>query len=674
MSRKYPGFSTSELHPYETDNMKIALEIAQEGIVLLENDGSLPLDPAIPIALFGSGATQTIKGGTGSGDVNERSSISVFSGLELEGFKVENQYWLNQYETDFYEQRESWKNQVLKKANDNPGDLDTLIEAYLTTPFIRPTGAIPECNKENVNNTAIFVLSRQAGEGADRSSGKGDFLPSDEEVQFLKVLRSQYQKLILILNTGGPMDLTTIKSIGMNAILSMGQAGMCGGQAVAQILKGTISPSGKLASTWAYHYSDYPGADNFLQSDDQKEIYEEGIWVGYRYFDAWKIPVLYPFGHGLSYTSFNIAYLKAEVNCQKDSQPQLIFTFSVSNTGNFSGKETVQLYVFLPDSDLRKEPKRLCAYAKTSLLCPGESETLQLTVSAESLTSFSEKEHQYILDPGAYIFAVGDSSANLQPVFRLNLQDFVPLLTVRPCCTPIYNIKENIPDAIPEFEGTLPYANLCSSDFQQNKADYTCLDSIPEEVFSILDQLDDNQLGRLACGDPSQGQDSDETFGDSGKSIPGAAGETSSCALPLLNSLVLADGPAGLRLAPQYQVSADGIIHKPTFVETVERGIFSRHKDNPEEKTFYQYCTAFPVGTIVAQTWNRDLASLFGKAVAKEMIIFGVDLWLAPGMNIQRNPLCGRNFEYYSEDPLLSGLTAAAVVNGVQQFPNAVQQ
>lgn len=662
----FTGTTSQEPEAYEKIHGEIARRAAEEGIVLLKNEEHLlPLKKGSKLALFGSGASRTVKGGTGSGDVNERKSISIFEGLKDAGFLITMEKWLREYEEEYKRKRLEWKEEILEKTRSGTD----FFTAYSTSPFQVPAG--PEIYTTDAD-VAVFVLARNAGEGADRRAEKGDYFLSDEEYMLLSDICDKYEKVILLLNSGGVVDLSFLEKFPkIQAVLTVSQPGQEGGTAVADVISGLVSPGGKLTDTWAVSYNDYPNAGTFSHNNGniEKEKYEEGIYVGYRYFDTFEIPVRYGFGYGLSYASFtiNTAWIETSEN------GEVRVKVKVRNSSQeFSGKEVVQLYVSLPVGKLEKEFRRLCAFSKTRILAPKEEETIELTFDAQTLASFDESRAAWILEPGCYGIYVGSSlgESTLEGILKVKQEKVLaetehicPLReTLEELSAPTDKVRKRYEALVNNSENVPCF----SYDLVGNHTVRYCYDDkeTEDEASRITRELSEDQLISLAVGDPGKGQGSN--LGAAGISVPGSAGETSSCAAGQgVKAIALADGPAGLRLSQNYAVS-DGKVQMLPFEAAIERGFLY---DGPELEgdIYYQYCTAFPVGTLLAQTWNEELIQEVGNAVGEEMERFKVTLWLAPGMNIHRNPLCGRNFEYYSEDPFLSGKIAAAMTKGVQK-------
>lgn len=683
-NRTFTGSTSDAVTKREQENREIARRAASEGFVLLKNDGHLlPLAAKGKIGLYGAGAVKTIKGGTGSGDVNERDCVSICQGLKAAGYEVTSDAWLSSYETIYADARQAWKEEVLRKLKQYDGNF---FQAYSTTPFVVPCGDSidEEAAKADGADVAVFVLSRIAGENADRHDTEGDYFITKEEKSLLAQISASYDSVVLVINTGGLIDLAfTEEFTNIKSIVQFMQAGQEGGSAFADIMSGAVNPSGKMTDSWAYTYLDYPNARTFSHKNGNTdtEKYEEGIFVGYRYFDTFDVPVRYGFGFGLSYTEFSVVGTGVSASGLGTDQPKISVTASVKNTGNtYAGKEVAEVYVSCPQNGMPKEYRRLAGFAKTRLLSPGENQDLTITFPLYQLASYHEDRSAWILEAGTYGIWVGNSLESASLSATISLDADVVMVQCESICERKEDLKELIPDAgkMKEKEAAwkslaeslkLPDLSVCADQIVTETVAYPEHSGVTEgKAGEIVSTLSEEQLIALATGDPGKGQEN--ALGSAGLTVPGAAAETSSAAIESpwnVASMVLADGPAGLRLHKTYQV-VDGKINKGSFLQAFEGGFFA-DPEEPEGTTYYQYCTALPVGTLLAQTWDVNLLKEAGEMIGREMELFNVTLWLAPGMNIHRNPLCGRNFEYYSEDPLLSGMMASAITLGVQKVP-----
>ena len=682
--RTFNGTTSPEVTQRETDHRKIAREAAAAGFVLLENkDHVLPLAKGSKVGLYGAGAIRTIKGGTGSGDVNERDSVNIFQGMKNAGYDVTSSEWLEDYDKCYVQARLDWKNEIFTKMN---GDDAKFFDVYSATPFFVPAGNPIDEEKAAADgaDTAFFVLARIAGENKDRFDTEGDYFISKEEKAILAQVSKCYKNVVLVINTGGLMDLAFVEEFdNIRSVLQYVQAGQEGGNAFADVVSGDVTPSGKMTDTWAKDYYDYPGADvySYKSGDLFKEKYEEGIFVGYRYFDTFEVPVRYSFGYGMSYTEFEIRTDDIRVSGRGMINPKVSVTVTVTNTGDtYAGKEVVQIYASCPQGKLVKEFRRLAGFGKTKLLAPKESQTMTITFPLYQLTSYEEESASWILEPGMYGIWVGNDLNTSVLSGALELDE----KAVMTACENICPLKEKLNEITPDAEKVqareaawqnevkekrMSVIELKAAEFPTEKVDYQPVpEELPGKAGKIVESLSVDQLALLATGDPGRAQGN--ALGSAGISVPGAAAETSPCASEEpwnVTTIALVDGPAGLRLKKEYQVD-NGEIVASDFLAALEGGFFCP----PQEKRgtiYYQFCTAIPVGTLLAQSWDVELIKRVGEMIGHEMELFNVTLWLAPGMNIHRNPLCGRNFEYYSEDPLLAGMMAGAMTLGVQKVP-----
>ncbi len=682
--RTFTGTTSDGVTSRELANRKLARRAAAEGFVLLKNEGHfLPVEKNSKIALYGAGAVKTIKGGTGSGDVNERDCVSICQGMKQAGFIITSEKWLDSYAALYDQARLEWKEAIMKRVEEYDGNF---FRAYSSIPFTMPCGSPldMEAARADDADTAVFVLSRIAGENKDRHDEAGDYYITEEEKALLSQVSEAYENIVLVINTGGLVDLAfTEEFTNIRSILQFMQAGQEGGSAFADVITGEVTPSGKMTDSWAMTYGDYPNSCTFSykNGNTDTEKYEEGIYVGYRYFDTFDIPVRYCFGYGLSYTEFDICPGSITVDGMGTEKPEVTARAAVKNNGSqYSGREVVQVYVSCPQGRLPKEYRRLAGFGKTRLLKPQETQDMKITFPLYQLASYSEERSAWILEAGTYGIWTGNSLNDARLAGTLTLDEDAVMVQCSHICELKEELKELVPDEakmrakeekwLKEAE-SLKVQNIAikAEDILTETVEYS---SIPDEFSGrageIVNTLSEEQLIQLATGDPGKGQGN--ALGSAGLTVPGAAAETSgAAALEPWNvaSMVLADGPAGLRLNKTYQV-VDGKIKQEDFLKSFEGGFFAPESEK-EGTTYYQFCTAIPVGTLLAQTWDTELVNEIGEMIGHEMELFNVTLWLAPGMNIHRNPLCGRNFEYYSEDPLLAGIMASAMTLGVQKVP-----
>ena len=663
----------------EREHAALVRQLAPQGMVLLENDGTLPLAGPERLALYGRGVRHTVRGGTGSGDVNARETVTVEEGFKKAGFTLTSGPWLDALDRELAA-AEKVHEEELAAAMKAGGKSPIII--YFEHPFVAPPEPVIPAE---TGDLAVYVISRNSGEGKDRSAEPGDYYLSGREEENLRTLRKSYRRLVVVLNVGGVMDTAFLRDLKPNALLHMSQAGAGGGDALADALLGLTPPSGRLTDTWALGYGDYPSSATFGKNDGDldREPYGEDIFVGYRYFDTFGKEVAYPFGYGLDYTDFRLTCAGAEAD-----KRGLRIRAKVENVGSRPGRFVAQAYATPPAGHLAKPLQTLIAYGKTRLLQPGESQELELTCTLRELASFCEKKSAWVLEPGEYILRLGRHSRDSHVAAVLRLDDLAVLETVGRFMKPEEELKLLRPD-----ERTKPIrfpgeeAEKAAAPVLELKAgDIPCIRRA--WVKPILPRprkeavtLEDVSLGRRTALEWAV-QQTDEALaglvvgaggnqsmvGSASVHVPGAAGETGSH-IPGVPPMILADGPAGLRLTPHFQLLKNGKILQLENRFAALMGEDPEKEDTTGAEDYYQYATAIPIATLLAQSWDTELVKACGRLVGKEMEKFGVTLWLAPGMNIHRNPLCGRNFEYYAEDPLVAGYTAAAMTLGVQETP-----
>ena len=652
---------TEEPNQRELDNRQVAYEAACEGMVLLKNDGALPFTSK-KVALYGPGAQRTIKGGTGSGEVNERHSVSILEGMENRGFEILSKKWIADYETFYEKAHAAYREEKKKRLNflKVSSIMDMLFDN-----FRLPVG--PAITEVADTDSCVYVLSRQAGEGGDRKPEPGDYYLTEEEKAAIAFCASHYEKFVLVINCGSSMDMGFLEEIpGINAVLYICQPGTEGGNAVADLLSGAVTPSGKLTDSWAKQYTDIPFAMEYgaLNGDLKKEYYREGIYVGYRYFDSFGVEPAFPFGFGLSYTEFQTECLQVAVEGR-----QILLQAKVTNVGTaFSGKEVVQLYVSAPEGRLHKEYQSLAAFEKTKLLSCGDSQVVELSFDLGELASYRQEDNCFVLEQGDYVLRLGNSSRNTFPAAVVHLPREVIVSRHQEIC-PMQQPMEELQAPARESED-LTGAIRCDMDpdaFVTVVHDYAqpgiCRDI---RVRQWLKKLTVPDMVDIVVG---VGQLQNRH----GFTLPGAVGVTTSKFWNKgLANVALCDGPAGLRIQSRSTVDAKGRVKPVEMAMSVYEYIPTPVKkhlvgDVKKDVPLYQFTTAFPASNCMAQTWNTALMERFGDAIYREMKEFGCTFWLAPAMNIHRNPLCGRNFEYLSEDPRLTGMLAAAITRGVQQ-------
>ncbi len=652
----------------ELENAAFSRKAAAQGMVLLKDSGQvLPLQTEDTVAVFGRTQIDTIKGGTGSGNVNCKYVVNVLDGLKSANVKV------NKELADTYT---AWC-----KANpiDNGGGSMWGSGFHYNPEMPLTEEAVQKA--AGTSSKAVVVIGRISGENSDLTAEKGNYFLTDDEQEMIDKVTANFNEVIVILNVGGVMDTSFINDK-ISAVVYMSQAGQEGGNAVADVLTGKVNPSGKLSTTWGETLEDYASSKNFGASEKDENgktqvIYNDDIYVGYRYFDTFNITPKYEFGFGLSYTDFEINTDSVNV---KDLNVEVKAT--VKNTGSVSGKEVVQIYYSAPDGKLEKPYQQLAAYAKTKELAPKESQQLTLRYKLTDMASFYTPTASFILEKGDYIVRVGNSSRNTKVGGVITIGDIGKRQAIEQVDNRLEPNKEI--NAISK-DGVTPYsyaeetaeiaaakqhaiivdtskisiknsANTITDDPEEMvvaEADkgktYTLVDVAEKKATleQVVAQMSEDELGKFAGGHTAEDDDpGGAVVGNSAREVLGAAGESWACDKYKMPATVFADGPAGIRLTQAVDKDGDKVID------------------------FEQNCTAFPIGTLLAMTWDVDLVREFGERVSAEMLEYNVDCWLAPGMNIHRNPLCGRNYEYYSEDPTLTGTIGASVTKGIQEDRN----
>ena len=593
---------------------------AADGAVMLENNGILPLKDGTRVALFGITGYESHYVGYGSGgDVNRPYAVSF-----ADGIKNCDRLTLDPTIESIYRE---WN----KKNPINNG-------FWGHWPFYFPEMPLDNTaveNARNKNEVAVAVIGRAAGESRDCKLQKGSYYLADDEIAMLDALAEEFDDIVILLNIGGIFDMSWIEKYKkvIGAILIVWQGGMEGGNAAADLLCGKAYPSGRLTDTIAKRYENYPSSANFGGKDFNE--YKEDIYVGYRYFETFaKSKVLYPFGYGLGYTEFEIS-----ANAVEKSNDKFIFNVSVKNIGNTIGREVVQLYLSKPCGKLGNPEKILVAFVKTAELKSGESETIELIVEKNQLASYNESKSAYITESGKYEFFLGKSIRENEAVFTFEQgEDEIDCQCVQ-ASAPIENLE--VMSAY-EYNGKRIIKNrkARTKEYDLGKR---ILENLPEEIpqtgdkgFKLADvksgkitmeqfvaQLNNNELEAISRGDY------------------------------VMNSPLGAKGNAGAFGGVLQSLRAKGI--KPVITT-----------DGPSGIRLSACCSLLPIGTLLACSFDPQLVEKVYSAVADEMFAKGSDVLLAPGMNIHRNPLCGRNFEYYSEDPYLTGKIAAAAVKGIQ--------
>lgn len=651
-----------KLSQLEREHAKKVRAMLAECMVLLKTNGDFPLEEPCELALYGSGARNTLRGGTGSGEVYSHFTISAEKGLERAGFTITTKEWLDAYDACLKKAREEFVKDVKQRA-----------KSAHVHPIVFGMGAVmpqPEYEfpLDGKGDVAVYVLSRICGEGNDRRPEKGDVLLTDTEVRDILSLQKKYQKFMLVLNVGGPVDLTPVLEV--ENVLLLSQLGAMTGMGLADVLLGKKNPSGKLTTTWTT-WEDYPKLGDFGDRDDTR--YKEGIYVGYRYFDAVEKEPQFPFGYGLSFTDFEIKPTDLEM-----SGELVTVKLEVKNVGARKGKEVAELYVSKPCGKLDQPRQVLAGFVKSKELEPGERQELMIAFAMSDLASYDTENSCLLLEKGTYVLRLGKNSRETGICGGIQLKKDVVTKQVRHVLgTPDFEDFRPEPKEAEKLPKDVKILTMDPKSIQTEHVEYKDDAMIDPELLDLTDE----ELILMGIGAFETKGGAWGVIGDSGKMVAGAAGETTGALRDKgIPALSMADGPAGLRLSKKFWVDEGGahglgnqmleglseFLPKPAAM-LMKLKYRQRPKKGAEVKD--QYCTAIPIGTAIAQSWNLKLAQRCGDIVGREMTEFGVDLWLAPALNIHRDIRCGRNFEYYSEDPLISGKFAAAITNGVQRHP-----
>lgn len=596
--------------------LEASARAVSQGVVLLKNDGALPLKKDGETAVFGRIQLHYYKSGTGSGGmVNVSKVVGITDGLTEAGYKV------NQKLLDIYTQWDS--EHPFNYGEGWGGEPWSQEEMPLTDDIVKSAA--------ETSDTAIVIIGRTAGEEMDNKLEKGAFLLSDLEEDMLKKVAAVFPKTVVLLNTAGLIDMGFMDRYDVSAIMYVWQGGMVGGTGTAMALTGEVSPSGKLPDTIAYSVHDYP-SDKFFGSGEE-DCYGEDIYVGYRYFETFaKDKVRYPFGFGMSYTTFDIS---AEFSA---AYGVVTANVTVKNTGSVPGREVVQIYCEAPQGRLGKPARVLCGFDKTWTIKPGDSETLTIEIPVESLASYDDSGvtgHRYcwLLEGGTYRFYVGSDVRSAGECFSLE----IPETVVEQCrsalgpVTPFKRMKNSsgsvvfedvplTPDPEPHSHAELPAEIPQTGDRGIRLADVYNGKNTLEEFTAQLTDYD------LSCIIRGEGMGSPKVTAGTAAAFGGVSDELQALGIPCG---CCDDGPSGMRL-------------------------------DCGTKAF-----SLPNGTLLASTFDRQLLMELYTLMGLEMHTNQVDCLLGPGMNIHRHPLNGRNFEYFSEDPFLTGSLAAAQLAGL---------
>jgi beta-glucosidase len=624
-NRKFGKVKTMERILDWNKYLDTAAKMVSEGIVMLKNENNaLPLDTDKEVAVFGRIQFHYYKSGTGSGGmVNVTKVVNILDGLIDNGVKV-NEKLLDTYR---------------KWDKENPFDLG---EGWGGEPWSQKEMPLDEgLVKETAKSceTAIVIIGRTAGEEQDNRLEAGSYLLSDDEIAMLTVVREHFKKVVLLLNVGNIIDMTDINRIAPDSVLYVWQGGMTGGKGTADVLTGNVSPSGKLPDTIAYKASDYPSDANFGR-EKNRDIYAEDIYVGYRYFETFaKEKVLYPFGFGLSYTAFEIKTVKAEI-----TEGAVKLSASVKNIGSYKGKEVIEVYCEAPQGKLGKAARVLCGFEKTRELVPQEEQVVEIAVDISKLASYDDSgvtgnKSCYVLEAGEYKFYVGSDVRSAE--YACSFEQGEDLVTER--LTQALAPVESFERIKPVCEGGAFSIGREAVPVSEVDESARRLEKLPKEIAYTGDKgikLWDVKNGKntmdefiaqlsdydLSCIIRGEGMGSPRVTAGTASAFGGVSENLNGFGVP---AGCCSDGPSGMRL-------------------------------DCGTKAF-----SLPNGTMIASSFNKELTRELFTFMGLEMAANKVDCLLGPGMNIHRHPLNGRNFEYFSEDPFLTGKMAAAELKGM---------
>lgn len=608
---------------------KTAREMVAEGLVLLKNDNkALPLKQGETVSVFGRMQNHYYKSGTGSGGmVNVAKVVGILDALnECKDVNV------NQKLAETYA---AWDKEHPVELGLGWGQ-----EPWSQAEMPVTEELVQEAAGES--DSAIVIIARTAGEDKDNTLEKGAFMLTDIETDMLRLVRENFQKMVVLLNVGGLIDMSFLDTISPDACMYVWQGGMVGGYGVVDVLVGDVSPSGKLTDTIAYDIKDYPAYDNF--GGEERNFYAEDIYVGYRYFETFaKDKVRYPFGYGLSYTDFKIGVKHASLDFEKGVANICV---KVTNTGKRLGKEVVQVYGEMPQGRLGKPSRVLIDFAKTKELVPGLSDELKFEIPLDRMASFDDSgatghRNCYVLEAGDYTIHVGNSIRNTTECLFFELAETVELQKLQEALAPYEKFDRMKPFCdengrmLIEYEET-PLVTVDMYDRREQE--------LPEEILvtgdkgiTLLDvregrasmdefiaQFDDEDL---ACFVRGEGMGSSLVTAGTASAFAGVSPNLIAHKIP---SVCCDDGPSGMRL---------------------DSGM----------KAF-----SLPNGTLCGCSFNKELNTRLYALLGLEMTANKVEVLLGPGMNIHRHPLNGRNFEYFSEDPYLTGSIATAQLEGLK--------
>ena len=620
--------------PHELAHLNYLRDNAYEcALFLKREDDSFPLEKPQEIALIGNGVRNTVIGGTGSGAMNVQYKENVEEAFINEGFTISTTDWLNQYD----KLKETVKKEFIKQMKKEAREHHAIAASYAF-------GRAPEESEyefpifSNDHEVAIYVLSRNSGEGADRKLIKGDVYLTESEIRDILLLNRTYKKFLLVLNVGGMVDLTPVLEV--RNILLLSQLGSLTGDILVNIVLGKQNPSGKLTDSWA-NIKDYPYIDTPLDPDENR--YTESIYVGYRYFETKQMKPLCPFGFGLSYTNFEHKLL--EISNVKDC---ISLKVKVTNKGKYPGKEVIQAYM---SGDPTRPYVELVAYKKSKILDSKESEELTFNFKLSDFPTYNESKESYILNKGQYVIKLGNRSDELKDVLVINLKDEIIVKKVKNVFDKVDFKDLELTPMFSKVNSSVPSIDLDKDDFESEHVEYKGKYTVP--VPEVVKNLPLKDLIYFTMGDYIPGIVG--MVGQSCSSVIGGAGESCTKIITIPETVNMVDGPAGLRIVQEYVVNNKGafaitddsvVSEIKNYIPKIVMPLFSNEKNRKKKGSrVIQIATALPIATALAQSFNMEFVEGCGRLVKEESEMFGVNLWLAPALSIHRHILCGRNFE-----------------------------
>ena len=597
---------------------EVSREAAREGFVLLKNNGVLPLKKGETVSVFGRDQLNYYKSGTGSGGLVHTEKVLNICEAIIKDEDISLNF-------DVYNTYKEWE-------KENPFDEGKgwATEPWFQTQMPLSDELVEKASKET--ETALIIIGRLAGEARDNAPVEGSYLLTKDEEKLLEIVSKYFKKTCVILNTGNVIDNNFVEKYGIDALLYVWQGGQEGTKAIVDVLSGRYSPSGKLSDTILKDVNACPALEGF--GDDDKIYYKDDIYVGYRYYETFaKDKVLYPFGFGLSYTTFDVSFSAS------NDEKSVTVTAKVKNTGAYSGKEVVQVYYSAPEGVLGKPARELVSYAKTKELAPNEEQILTLSFDINDMASYDDSgvtgnKSCYVLEEGQYEIYAGTDVRSAQKIHTYTVENLIVTQKLTQAMAPVepferlgkngfeavplreYDLKQRIADNLPEDIAYTGDKGIKLVDVYNDK----------NTLDEFVAQLSDENLAQIIRG---EGMNCQKVTPGTTSGFGGLTPELMGFGIP---ACCTTDGPSGLRL------------------------------DNGAK------ATSMPNGTLLACSFNKELVERLHNQLAVEMYVYDIDAFLGPGINIHRHPLNGRNFEYFSEDPYLTGTMAAAVARGVSLY------